>query len=452
MNIHTNHASDTNHPQLFHIFLRYTAFSVLGMLGLSGYILADTFFISQGLGAGGLAALNLAIPVYNFIHGIGLMLGIGAATKYSIYLSHGDRRHADVIFTNTLYLAAAFAIAFMTAGIFFSELITRLLGADEEIFRMTNTYLKVLLLFAPAFILNQLLIPFVRNDGAPQLSMAAMLGGSMSNIVLDYIFIFPMHLGIFGAVFATGLSPVISMCLLSYHIVTKRSHFRIIRTKLHGDLTMQTFSLGFPSLIAQLSSGIVMIAFNMMILKLAGNIGLAAYGVVANLALVMIAVFSGIEQGIQPLFSQFYGSGEWGKVLRVLRYAMITMVLIAAGIYAVIFLFAEPIADIFNNEQNPLLREIAAYGLRLYFTAGAFAGFNTILSVFFTSTENALPAHILSLLRGLVIILPMVFLFASLWGITGVWMAYPAAEFCVAAISLFLYRRNAIPPGGLYAS
>lgn len=109
-----------------------------------------------------------------------------------------------------------------------------------------------------------------------------------------------------------------------------------------------------------------MIAFNMMILKLAGNIGLAAYGVVANLALVMIAVFSGIEQGIQPLFSQFYGSGEWGKVLRVLRYAMITMVLIAAGIYAVIFLFAEPIADIFNNEQNPLLREIAAYGLRLY--------------------------------------------------------------------------------------
>ena len=129
----------------------------------------------QGLGAGGLAALNLAIPVYNFIHGIGLMLGMGAATKYSIYLSHGDRRHADVIFTNTLYLAAAFAIAFMTAGIFFSELITRLLGADEEIFRMTNTYLKVLLLFAPAFILNQLLIPFVRNDGAPQLSMACLL-------------------------------------------------------------------------------------------------------------------------------------------------------------------------------------------------------------------------------------------------------------------------------------
>lgn len=92
MNIHTNHVSDTNHPQLFQIFLRYTAFSVLGMLGLSGYILADTFFISQGLGAGGLAALNLAIPVYNFIHGIGLMLGMGAATKYSIYLSHGDRR------------------------------------------------------------------------------------------------------------------------------------------------------------------------------------------------------------------------------------------------------------------------------------------------------------------------------------------------------------------------
>lgn len=211
-----------NNPSCFKEFVRYSFFSVLGMLGISCYILADTFFVSSGLGTTGLAALNLAIPVYNFIHGSGLMLGMGGATKFSICKSQKDNRNANIIFTNTISLAFIFALVFVITGLLLSNPLTSLLGGDTETFTMTNTYLKWLLLFAPAFIMNDVLLCFVRNDGKPQLSMLAMLTGSFSNIVLDYIFIFPLQMGIFGAVLATGFAPVISIVILSRHWLKKK--------------------------------------------------------------------------------------------------------------------------------------------------------------------------------------------------------------------------------------
>ena len=186
-------------------FARYTILSVLGTLGVSCYILADTFFVSKGLGTNGLAALNLAIPVYNFIHGTGLMLGMGGATRFSICKTQNITGEINQIYTNTLCLALTFSVAFSLMGILFSDKLAILLGADMHIFQMTVTYLRWLLLFAPAFILNDVLLCFVRNDASPQLSMIAMLVGSFANIVLDYIFIFPMGMGILGAIFATGL-------------------------------------------------------------------------------------------------------------------------------------------------------------------------------------------------------------------------------------------------------
>lgn len=165
-------------------FARYTSLNVLGMIGLSCYILADTFFISLGLGADGLAALNLAIPIYSFINGSGLMIGMGGGTRYSILKSQGNHREANRVFTNVLYLAAVLASLFVAAGLLFAGDIVRLFGGTGNVFTMSRTYLRVILLFAPAFLMNNVLLCFVRNDGAPQLSMAAMLGGSFSNVVL----------------------------------------------------------------------------------------------------------------------------------------------------------------------------------------------------------------------------------------------------------------------------
>ena len=422
-------------------FILYIALSVLGTLGVSCYILADTFFVSKGLGTNGLAALNLAIPVYNFIHGTGLMLGMGGATKFSVCRSQEKYEEVNRIFTNTVYLAILFSAVFTLLGFFFSKELAVFLGADRNVLQMTDTYLRWLMLFAPVFILNDVLLCFVRNDGSPQLSMIAMVIGSFSNIVLDYIFIFPMHMGIFGAVFATGLSPVISMILMLPHWIRKNNTFHIVKSKMIDYIIKQELSLGFPSLVAQLSSGIVMITFNVIILKLEGNTGVAAYGVIANLSLVIVAIYTGIAQGIQPLISSFYGIGNNNQARTVLKYAMSAMLIISCVVYLMIFIFAQQITTVFNSENNMKLQIIGIIGLKLYFISIFFVGYNIILATFFTSIEKALPAHILSLLRGLILIIPMAFLMSALWEMIGIWLAYPITEFITALIGLVIYSK-----------
>ena len=423
----------------FRDFAKYASLNVMGMIGLSCYILADTFFVSKGLGTNGLTALNLAIPIYSFIHGSGLMIGMGGGTKYSIQKSQKNHEAANRIFTNAVCLTAVFAAFFVLVGVFFSGTIISLFGANDSVFDMSKTYLQVILLFAPAFLMNNVLLCFVRNDGAPQLSMAAMIGGSLSNVVLDWVFIFPCQMGIFGAVFATGLAPIISMLILSPHFIRKKNQFHFTKCKPKGKLFAGILSSGIPSLVTEVSSGVVMIVFNSIILHLEGNVGVAAYGVIANLSLVVIAIYTGIAQGIQPIISRNYGVKNLGNVHATMRYALITMLLFSVVIYMVVLFGAWQIADIFNSEQNAMLQNIATEGLRLYFTACPFAGFNVIISMYFTSTERPRPAHVISILRGFLVIIPIVFLLSWIGKIHGVWCAFPATELLVAVIGLLFF-------------
>lgn len=423
-------------------FGKYVSLNVLGMIGLSCYILADTFFVSKGLGTDGLAALNLAIPVYSFIHGSGLMIGMGGGTRYSICKSRNDHQEANRIFTTVVHLAGAFALLFIFLSFFSTGTILQLFGAQGRVYEMSDIYLQVILLFAPAFLMNNVLLCFTRNDGAPQLSMAAMMGGSLSNVVLDWVFIFPCGMGIFGAAFATGLAPLISMMILSPHILKKQNGFHFTRCFPRPGRVGKILSSGLPSLVTEASSGIVIIVFNSIIMGLEGNVGVAAYGVIANLSLVIVAVYTGIAQGIQPLISRSYGAGNKKEMRIFLRYALGVMAVFSLVIYLGVFFWASPIASIFNSEQNARLQEIAREGLRLYFTACPFAGFNVIIAVYFTSGANPLPAHLISLLRGFVIIIPLAFLLSSAAGLAGVWCAFPVTEALVATVGLLLFLRQ----------
>ena len=201
-------------------FAKYVSLNIIGMIGLSCYILADTFFVAQGVGINGLSALNLAIPIYSFIHGTGLMIGMGGATRYSISKSKET-------FTQSLYYAFFISCLYLIVGILFSKQLAILLGADSDTLQDANIYLRTILNFAPMFLLNNVIICFVRNDDNPQLSMAAMLIGSFSNIILDYIFIFPLSMGMFGAAFATCLAPIISIGVLSIHFIKRRNNFKL---------------------------------------------------------------------------------------------------------------------------------------------------------------------------------------------------------------------------------
>lgn len=440
----------------FREFIHYASANIIGMIGLSVYILADTFFVSKGLGANGLAALNLAIPVYSFMNGTGLMLGMGGATRYSMLTARHDTKQTEELIANVLLLTGLFSLFYMLLGIFFSKQLTQLLGANTEVAAMTNTYLKVILLFAPAFLFNNVILAFVRNDGNPRLAMTAMLSGSLANIIFDYIFIFPLNMGILGAVLATGTAPVIGLLILSKHFRQKRQccppnslrfleFSALLRSKyrlpsLHTMLSCM--SLGLPSLITELSSGIVMIIFNVLVLKLCGNVGVAAYGVVANLSLVLISIYTGIAQGIQPIISRAYGKNDLVTIQQTKRYGIVTELIISGFVYSCIAIFAPAITAIFNSEENILLAQIAVPGLRLYFTAAPFVGFNIVLSVYFTSIGKALPAQVISLLRGIFLIVPLAFLMAQLGGINGIWLTFPLTEALVFLLAQFVFKSS----------
>jgi len=402
--------------------------NVIGMIGLSCYILADTFFVSNALGSNGLAALNFSIPIYCIINGAGLMIGIGGATKYSILKSQNEDKKANSIFSNTVIIGMATGVVMLIVGIFLSTSIAKLLGAEGTTLTMASTYLTIILCFSPFFILNNIMIAFIRNDGDPRLSMAAMLTGSFTNIVLDYIFIFPLSMGMFGAAFATGLAPIISLCILSLHFIKQKNNFKLIKCKVNIKNIKNILGLGLSSLITEISSGLVLILFNLVILGITGIIGVAAYGIVANVALVVISIFTGIAQGIQPLLSEGYGKKDSILIKQVLKYAITLSLVLATIIYILTFLLSDNIIAAFNSENNAELISIAKNGLKLYFTGFFFAGFNIIIAAFLSATAKMKGAFVVSVMRGCIAIIPCLLILTAFLGMKGVWLSFTFAE------------------------
>ena len=423
-------------------FLEYVLSSILAMVGQSIYILADTYFVARGLGANGLAALNLAIPIYSFINAVGLMLGIGGAARFIVARTVGDKKRSRQIYTTSAACGLLAGFGFALLGIFFVNPITTLLGAKGETYEMTKTYLRMVMLFAPAFISNSIFSAFVKNDGGPKLAMLGMLAGSFFNTVFDYIFIFPMGLGIFGAVLATVFSPIMGIAVLSLHLIRKKSSFYPVKGGFRLTELKRVLSLGLSSLISEITNGIVMIVFNIVILKLAGNAGVAAYGVLANIILVVMAVYNGIAQGVQPLFGRFFATNDREKLRLSYRDALIAVGLSSALFYFVTMGFPAQITALFNNENNAEMQRLAVEGFRLYFSSCFFLGFNLLTIMYFVSTAQDKQSQILSLLRGIVLVLPFLLVFSTLFGMTGVWLAMPVSELVVTLLGIKMLTTN----------
>lgn len=423
-------------------FFKYVSANILGMIGLSCYILADTFFIARGVGANGLTALNLAIPIYSIMNGLGLMIGMGGATRYSISKGNADSTVQKQIFTQALCFTLFWSSIFLILGITAARPISILLGANAETLHLTTEYIRIILIFTPFFMCNNLLICFVRNDGSPQLSMMAMLTGSFSNIIMDYILVFPFGLGMKGAALATAASPVLSILVLSIHFIKKNNQFHLCRIRPSLKRILDICALGSSSLIVEVSSGIVMLIFNLLILNISGNIGVAAYGVIANIALVLTSMYTGISQGVQPVISQCFGRREHKQIRQVLRYAFTTSVVLAVLSYLVTFIWSQPIVAAFNKDSDPILNAIAENGMHIYFTAFLFVGINIITATFLSSTDHPKEAFILSIFRGFVLVIPMAFLLSFLFGINGIWLTLPITELIVTIPAIYFIQKT----------
>ena len=416
-------------------FIRYVSQNMLGMLGMSLYILADTYFISKAVGADGITALNLVLPVYNLIFAIGAMIGVGSAIRFVIERNK-ENPEVESYFFHALFWAGIISLVFIAAGIFCPDQVIRLMGGDEQIIATGKSYTRIFMTFAPLFMWNHICNAFVRNDGSPMIAMMATLFSSLFNIVFDYILMFPFSMGMPGAALATALSPVVGMLICQLHFRSKKCTVSFLPVMPSLKRLIFSCQVGVSAFVGEISSGVITTAFNLIILRLAGNTGVAAYGVVANISLVAVALFNGISQGSQPLLSSFYGKADKKALEKVIGLSLRTAAVTAVCIYAVIYLWSEPIAGIFNQEHNEELAAMARFGLKLYFIGFFFAGINIVGTGILSAVESVKWAFTASVSRGFVMILLSAFTMSAVWGMTGIWLAFPAAEFITMGMTL----------------
>lgn len=422
-------------------FFKYVSQNIFGLLGTSCYILADTYFIAQAAGTDGVTLLNLCLPIYNLIFAFGSMIGLGAATRYAILRAQGDAR-AQRYFSNAIFSVCILAVPFMLVGIFRPDGLLRLMGGDADIVALGMNYARIFLMFTPFFMCNYVVASFVRNDGDPSLAMVATLSGSLFNVVFDYIFIFPMGLGLPGAALATAISPILSIAVCSAHFIKKSNTITFVRKAPSVRLLAQSCQLGISGFVGELSSGVTTTVFNFLLLRLAGNVAVAAYGVVANFALVATAIFNGVAQGAQPLVSECYGKGDRAGTRKLLFLGSGTALVLAAVLYSVVFGATDALVGIFNSENSVRMAQFAHMGMRLYFIGYFFAGFNIVAAGYLSATDRPAEASITSICRGMAAIVVCSLVLSRLFGMNGVWAAFPVSELLTALLTLFLLLRR----------
>ena len=397
-------------------FVKYVFQNMLGMVGMSVYILADTYFISVAVGADGITALNLVLPLYNLIFAIGSMIGVGSAIRYVVE-KNKKNPDADGYFFHALIWALFIGLIFMLIGIFLPDKLIGLLGGDAQIIATGKNYTRIFMLFAPFFMWNYICNAFVRNDGNPSVAMSATLFSSLFNVVFDYVLMFPLGLSMEGAALATGFSPVVGILICSIHFRSEKCSIRFKPVMPSFRKLLYSCQVGVSSFVGEISSGVITVVFNMIILSLAGNTGVAAYGVVANTSLVAVALFNGC-----------YSKGQKKEVLSLLKMAIATTLATASLLYIFIYLCAPAVTAVFNGGHDQTLAAYAQSGLRLYFIGFFFAGMNIVGTAALSAVESAKFAFAASIMRGFVAIILFAFALSAILGMTGVWLAFPAGE------------------------
>lgn len=419
---------------------QYIAPNILAMVGMSCYILADTFFIATSQGTNGITALNLALPIYGLIFAIGSMIGTGSAIRYTLAKATGQQE-TKKYFSNALIWDAIVSVIFIAAGLFFPGQVMRVMGADAVIEAIGIPYIRIVLCFTPFFMMNYAFTAFVRNDNAPHIAMAATLLSSLFNIVFDYVFMFPLGMGMTGAALATAVSPIVSILICMVHYLSPKSsvafHFMVPSVK----MLISSCSLGVVAFVGEIASAVTTMVFNFVLLGLDGNTAVAAYGVIANTALVGTAIFNGVSQGLQPLASEAHARGEEHEKHQILIKSIVTGIILSIVLIGGVWFFASDITSAFNSEHSAQLAAYAIPGIRIYFIGFFAAGINIICAGFLSATDHAKESSIVAISRGIIAIIIFALVLATFLGITGVWLAFPAAEAVTLLLAIFMTKR-----------
>lgn len=430
--------SETSNTSLNHQLSQYVFRSILSTVGASIYVLADSFFVAQKMGVLGVAVMNLSMPLFNVMDGLGFLLGMGGGTLFTIYQIQ-DRKRSAKTYTQTVIVGLIIGLIFTLLGILWASQISHLLGADPTTFKMTFQYVRTVLLFGPGFIFNNLLLGFIRNDHGTKTAMFAMTISSLANIFLDWFFILQLNMGMIGAGLATSFSPIISILIILTHFRKKKNHLKLVSHPFILSDLRQTFSIGLPSFLTEMSTGFGIFIYNWVFLKVSGNNAVAAYGIAANVLLVALALFTGVAQGIQPIVSQEYAHRNFKTIKHSLHFGLAIAELLGIICLAFVCFNSHLIIDFFNAASNFKVISLANSGMKLLLISLLFSSLNVVFNIFFSAINNSHISIAMVILRGYIFPLIIVALSAKLAGIQGVWLSLTVIELITFIIELIAW-------------
>lgn len=424
------------------LFARFALPQMVGLLFNSVYMIVDGVFIGHRLGTGSMAAAAVSVPLIEILIAVSIAVASGAGVLISGFLSCGEREKAVKIFNTAFCCALAMGAAVIVLGNLFIDRLAVLLGSTPDIHGGAVEYMRYIVTFSPFQILSFLLSGLARNDGRPRLAMVALAVGSCSNILLDWFFMYPLDMGIGGAALATAIGPVFSVMILLPHFLRRRGELYFSLTRPAADGIGRILSLGFPSFVMEFTIGIITFVYNAAIVRCGyGELGLAAYLVIGYLMLIILTLFLGMAEGLQPVFSHFTGTAETERARNLRAFSLCTFLLIGAACYVLILLFAKYFFAIFNP-NDPELLSFMTERTGIYFCGFTFAGAGILLISYWQSTRQTGKALLVSLSRSVFWPVLLTLTLPALFGSEMLWACHSISETLTALTAFAILLRE----------
>lgn len=407
-------------------FLSYAIPSALAMFISSLYTVIDGIFVGQGVGDLALAAVNVVIPLTIMLFGMATMFAVGGGALISKNFGSKDVETANLMFHQVFKFLLIISCIISITCVIFAGPIVKALGATPDLYDLAKTYLRFYSLFCIPNIIGIALNSFIRNDGNPKLAMIATLSGAITNIVLDYLFIFPLQLGLFGAAMATGLGQVVTVSIILIHFIRRQGRLRFGNVKLNFNIIKEFSSIGFPSFFAEAAFSIIIYLTNIALVKTVGEIGITTYSIINYLTTPIYLLLLGLAFGAQPLISYHFGAKEQEPMMKYYRLTNKTNYLINFLFIAICFFFGRPIISIFT--QDPTIIDMAYVGLNIVNAAFIIIGLNLNTTIYYQAIETPKYSNFLCACRSVIFLPIVLFILTNLFGLHGIWAALMVSE------------------------
>lgn len=433
---------DFQNAKLFPMILKYSIPAAISLLITAIYNIVDRIFVGNFNGVSALAGLSVCFPLSYMMMAFGLTCSAGGSTLFSLYAGKKERDRMNTAFGNAFVLVCVFEVLLSAVLLVFMNPILKIFGVTGTSYPYAAAYYGIVSLGCLFQGLTQLFCDFVRVSGKPVMGMCVTGIGAVTNIILDAVFVAGLHWGVTGAAWATVIGQALSALFGAYLVFGKKTMVVISKKIFRPERSVwpQIISCGFAFWVAQMAMGLISLVYNSRLGVYGGDVAISVYAVVASIMTFVIMPASGISQGIQPIIGNNYGAGKYRRVMSTLYQATAFSVGITCVIWLIVMCFPKQILAAFGGTEE--MYAIGITGLRLNFCVTPILGFVMLVTTFFQSVARPVPSIVITLLRQVIFLVPMICIFPVYFKINGIFAAQPVSDILALILSLILVARE----------